>query len=228
MDYGSGLFSKERGLRENQPTHGEAGELGDLRNDVKRTLSTLAGVTVVEYVDAPAAAAASIFAAAATQVAARTVAASGLVGGAEVVLPFARPISVTTAGTTPASAPATVVVTGKDIDGKDLTETINVPQTAATANGAKCFKSVSKLAFSASEGTDATVSVGHAAPLGLPAKVKQRGGARLAVMEVAAGARVTTGTLSDAATNAPYGMYTPAAAPNGSNDYAVFFEMDLG
>lgn len=221
---GSGIFGTARGLRDNLPTHGETGELVDLRNDVKKAFAPLANITVVEYENPPAAAVASVYAATATQLAARTVVAAGLVGGAEVVFPFARPLSVTTAGATPASAPASVTVTGKDIDGKELTETITVPQTAATGNGAKCFKSVSKLVFTTSEGTDATVSVGHAAPLGLPIKPKARAGARLTVLEISAGTRLTTGTLSDPATNAPHGMYTPAAAANGTNDYCVMYE----
>lgn len=221
---GSGIFGTARGLRENLPTHGEVGELVDLRNDVKAAFAPLANITVVEYENAPAAATASVYVATATQLAARSVGAAGLVGGAEVVFPFARPISVTTAGATPASAPASVTVTGKDIDGKAQTEVISVPQTAATAVGTKCFKSVSKLDFTTSEGTDATVAVGHGAPLGLPITGKARAGALLTVMEVAIGARVTTGTLSSAATNAPHGMYTPAAAANGTNDYCILYE----
>lgn len=221
---GSGIMKSARGLRADLPRHGELGEIADLRSDVAKAFEPLANITVEEFTNPPAAAAAGVRVATAVTVAPQVVAASGLVGGAAVTLLYPRPISVTTAGGTPADAPATVTVTGTDVDGKAQTEDIAVPQTAATAIGTKAFKTVTGLSFTAAQGTDATVAVGWAAPLGLQESPKVRAGIALPVLEVAVGARVTTGALSDAATNPPHGLYTPAAAANGTNDYAVLFE----
>ena len=214
---GSDLFKDARGLRQLPPVHGPEGEVTDLRNDVKKALAPLACVTVEEFTNPVAASTNGVRAATAASLAVQS-------GSLTVTLPYPRLLSVTTAGGTPTDAPASVTITGTDVDGKVISETISVPQTATTANGTKAFKSVTGFAFTAGQGTDATVALGWAAPLGLSEAPKVRAGAAIPTLEVVNGARVTTGTLSDAATNPPYGVYTPASAPNATSDYAVYFE----
>ncbi len=221
---GSGLLKNARSIRANLSKHGVTGEIEDLRKDTVEALANLCALTVEEFLNVPAASAAGVLVAVATTVAPMVKGASDLVGGVATILPFPRPVSVTTAGTTPADAPATVKVIGKDVTNKVLEETINVGQTATTVVGAKCFKVVERLEFSAADGTGATVSVGWGAPIGLSLKPKARAGSVFLDSEFAAGARVTTGTISDPATNAPFGMYTPASAPNGTNDYVLKYE----
>lgn len=223
MPSGSGMFANKKPLK-TLPQHGEQGEIYDLRRDLKELFAPMANVVVEEFTDVPAASTAGIRIATATVASPVVVAASGLVGGAAVTLPYPRPISVTTAGVTPADAPATVTVTGLDVDGKALSETITVPQTAATGVGSKCFKTVTGLSFPAADGTAATVAVGWGAPIGLSEDPISRAGLVAPISEIAVGTKVTTGTLSLPATNAPHGMYTPATAANGTNDYAIYYE----
>lgn len=221
---GSGILSNAKPIRlkTQTPNHGELGEVKDLRRDVEKALAPLANITVEEFTNPPAASAAGLRIATATVASIATVLGAALLLGG--VLPFARQITFTTAGVTPADAPANVVITGTDIDGKVQSETLSLAQTAALVASVKAYKTVTSLVFPAADGVAATVSVGWAAPLGLTQSPVVRAGAAFTVLEVSAGTRVTTGTLTDASTNPPHGLYTPAAAANGTNDYAVFFE----
>lgn len=224
---GSNLFTFERGFRGTAPKHGPEGEAADLRADLLKWLPKLAAITVEEFTNPPAASAAGILAATASSVAVQSIGPASMVGApaTEFVLPFARPITVTTAGGTAADAPASVTITGKDIDGNAMTETIAVPQTATVQAGVKCFKSVSLITTTAGDGTGATMAIGWDAPLGLTLSPQPRAGATLLVREIAVGALVTTGAISSATTNAPHGMYTPADAANGTRDFAIFYEL---
>ncbi len=191
-----------------------------------RILSSLVPIDVAEYIDPAAAATAGLEAATASQVAPRTV--TTFVGaGVTALAAYPRQITFTTAGATASDAPATALITGKDIDGNAMTETVNVPQTATTATGTKCFSSISSVAYSAGDGTGATVAIGFAAGLGLPFKVKARAGGVALVKEIMDGAIPTAGALSSAATNPPYGLYTPNSAPNAARDYALYLERDI-
>lgn len=224
---GSNLFAFERGFRGTAPKHGPEGEAAELRADLLKWLPKLAAITVEEFTNPPAALANGILLATASSVAVQSIGPASMVGApaTEFVLPFPRPITVTTAGVTPANAPANVVITGKDVDGNAMTETIAVPQTATVASGVKCFKSVSLITTTAGDGTGATMAIGWDAPIGLTLSPQPRAGATLMVREIAVGALVTTGAISAAGTNAPHGMYTPASAANGSQDYAIFYEL---
>lgn len=226
---GSGLFLYERPFRGSYPKHGPEGEARDLRDDLQKWLPLLAAITVEEFTNPPAASAAGILAATASSIAVQAIGPASMVGAptTEFVLPFPRPITVTTAGATPSDAPANVVITGKDVDGNAMTETIAVPQTATVQASVKCFKSVSLITTTAGDGTGATMAIGWDAPIGLTRSPKARAGATLLVREIAAGALVTTGAISSSATNAPHGMYTPAAAADGARDYAIFYEMEV-
>jgi len=47
------------------------------------------------------------------------------------------------------------------------------------------------------------------------------------IREVYDGSVVTNGTFSTAATDPPHGTYTANTAPNGTHDYALFYEADV-
>jgi hypothetical protein len=181
--------------------------------------------TVDEWTDPPAASTTGLRAATATTVAPQTVLAAGLVsGGVAELLARPRNITFTTAGGTPADAPATALITGTDINGDVLTETVNVPQTATTASGVKAFRTITSIAFAAADGTNATVAIGYGNVFGLRRKARTRAGAVMRGSEVSAGSIVTNGTLVTAETSPPHGTYAPNTAPNGSNDYALEYE----
>lgn len=212
---------------------GLSGEISDLRHDVEEAFQTIESlesgtnpIRVQEFTNPVAADAAGLEIATATTVAPRTVT-SFLAGGVAALAAFPRNITFTTAGTTPADAPATAVVTGTDVDGNALTETVTLAQTATIASGAKCFKTVTSVAYAAADGTDATVAIGFGAVFGLAKKAKVRAGAVAVLAEFAAGSKVTNGVFATPTASPPNGSYAPNTAPNGTNDYAVFVERDM-
>lgn len=217
---GSGLFSNQSALKPHliRGAGGIAGEVGDLRNDVGRTLERMAAITVDEFTNPAAAGAADLEAATAVTVAPRTVT-SFLAGGVAKLLAFGRNLTFTTAGGTPADAPATATITGT-YRGAAQTEVVNVAQTATIATGTKPFDTVESVAYSAAQGTDATVSIGVGAGLGIRQVPKARGGGTNIIREIAVGALVTNGVLTSE------GLYTPNTAPDGTRDYAIYYEYD--
>ncbi len=217
---GSGLFSKKKAKKGHlaQAGGGLSGEVADLRDDIKEVISPLAAIGVDEYTNVAAAGAADLEAAAATTVAPRTVT-SFLAGGVAKLAAYPRNITFTTAGATAADAPATAVITGK-YRGKAQTETVNIAQTATIATGTKPFSSITSIAYAAADGTGATVAIGVGAGVGTTKKPKARAGAVNIVREVAAGSLVTNGVLT------AEGLYSPNSAPNGTNDYAIYYEYD--
>jgi hypothetical protein len=218
MTAGSGLFTKESAAI----PHLSSGELKDLRDDVARTFLPMAAISVEEFTNPAAGGAAVLLAAAATVAAPVTVLASGLLApGLAILAAQPRNITFTTAGGTAADAPATATITGTDRNGKAQTETVNLAQTATIATGVKLFKTIVKIDYPAADGTGGTVSIGIGNAMPLSKTPKARAGAALPIREIVDGALVTTGAID--ATNK---SYTPATAPNGTHDYAVFYEYD--
>lgn len=215
-------------------TGGTIGEVNDLRSDVEDAFTKLETpgnggtnlIAIDEWVDPAAAAVDGLEAATATVAAIRTVTTFEAAGIAALAA-GPRNISFTTAGVTPADAPANAVVTGTDVNDAALTETVTVPQTAATGYSAKCFKTLTSVVYPAADGTAATVAIGFGPKLGLHSKIKTRAGLTAPIVENEAGVVVTTGTFEDAATSPPNGSYTPATAADGANDYALTYERDL-
>ncbi len=219
---GSGIWNKQQAERPHlvQQGGGLGGEIADVRQDLAKVLAPLCAMVVVEYTNPVAAAPAGLEAATATTVAPRTVS-SFLAGGVAALAADGRNITFTTAGTTPADAPANAVITGTDMDGKAQTETVNLAQTATIANGVKAFKTVTSIAYAAADGTGATVAIGFGLKLGLPRAPKVRAGLAAILREIEVGAIVTTGAL-----DAPNRTYLPATAPDGARDYAIYYEHD--
>lgn len=147
--------------------------------------------------------------------------------GRACVLPFARNVVITV---THASAVVALsgVISGLDIYGKQITEAWSVTAggTSKTFTGKKAFKAITQITITAA--TDAStdsVIIGDGVVFGLDAKCSVASG----VKELANGSVVTTGTVvaaSAASTDDPRGTYAPATAPNGTNDYDLWFISD--
>lgn len=192
----------------------------------------LSATAVLDVVDAAAAGAATLKAATATTVAAQTWLPADLIGaGITALASCPRQLQFTTAGVTPADAPATCIVKGWTLAGY-VEETIALAQTATTANSVNYFARIDRIEFAVGDGTGATIALGFTANLGLPAKLKGRGaaGAVLRIkQELVDGAAPVAGALIAAATAKPYGAYTPnagTAAANGARDFLLEFEVD--
>ena len=150
-----------------------------------------------------------------------------LAGGKTALAAFPRVVTFTTAGGTASDAPATATVTGTGPDDAAQTETVNLSQTAATVATTKAFKTIETIDYPAADGTDATVAIGIGSAFALAKKPKTYTGGVAVVKEYVNGAIVTNGTFVDPTTSPPYGTYQPNSAPNGTNDYAVRYELDL-
>jgi hypothetical protein len=223
---GSGLFTKAMTLHPHLlQGHGTSGEVGDLRKDVANELSPMAAMTVEEFTAPAASDTAGLLAATASTVATQTIT-SFLAGGVATLAARPRTIKFTTAGGTPADAPATVVVTGKDLHGNVMSETVTIAQTAASAETVKTYASLTSVAYAAGDGTGATVAIGIGVAVGLWKKIKFRAGATHPVQEIANAVVVATGTFVSAATALPNGSYTPATAFDGAKNYALYYEYD--
>lgn len=220
MSLGSGLFSTKGPQKPHlvQGKKGVAGEVDDLRRDVLAELEPLAAIAVEEFTNPAAGATDSLEAATATQTTARTVTTFEAAGLAALAA-HPRNVNITTAGSTPADAPASAVVTGT-YKGAVQTETLVVPQTAATVTGTKPFDGLTSVVYAAGDGTDATNAIGIGNGIGVTKTPKARAGGVAIVREVVDGALVVNGVLTAAQ------LYTPNTAPNGAHDYAVYYEYD--
>ncbi len=140
---------------------------------------------------------------------------------------YPRQLVFTTAGGTAADAPANVVITGTDAQGKTISETLALAQTATTATSVNAYSSVTSLVYPAADGTGATIAVSFGAAIGLKRPLKNRMGAAMPLLhEFMDGSVPTAGAVSAVATVGPYGAYTPNTAANGVHDYAIFYEFD--
>ena len=138
-----------------------------------------------------------------------------------------RALVFTTAGTTPADAPATATVTGLGINGQAITETVTLAQTATTATSKNYFAKITRITYPAADGTGATIAITPSAGVGLAKKIDTIAGNTSLIREIAAGSVVTNGTIAaPSTTDLPNGSYTPNAAFNDANDYAIFYVYD--
>lgn len=145
-------------------------------------------------------------------------------GGKAELLARPRNISFTVAGGTAAHAPTSALITGTDINGDALTETVSITASAGTYQGAKAFRTITSIALSGGTGTGATVAIGFGKKFGFSKKIAVRAGAMMFGKEIAAGSVVTNGTLANPTTSPPNGSYSPNTDPDGSNDYAQEYE----
>lgn len=182
------------------------------------------GRQVDEILDAPAAATAGLKAATATTVAPQTVLAAALLSAGLLELSI-RPRNVTfTVAGTAAQSPTSAVITGTDINGDSLSETVAITASAGTYAGVKAFKTITSIVYGAAGGAAATVAIGYGAVFGLSKKIRTRAGALMFGKEISAGSVVTNGVLVSPTTSPPNGTYAPNSAPDGSKDYAIEYE----
>lgn len=192
------------------------------------------GITSIVYpaADGTGATIAIGIAAAVIKAATATVASAVTLGKTDIIqtglAQFPRSLVFTTAGGTPADAPANVVIKGWDINNKPITETLALAQTASTATTNNFFAKIDSIAYPAADGTGATIAITFAAPIGIRKKPRARAGLTASLIrEIAAGSVVTNGTLTAPTTsNLPYGSYTPNSAPNDATSYCIYFEQD--
>jgi hypothetical protein len=226
---GSGQFSSQAAKKPHllRGSGGIQAEVADIRDDLERDLSANAAIAVEEYTNPPAADPDAFKTSIASTVATNSYSGAALNGATGVgELSPPRNVTVSTAGATPADAPATATFTGLDIDDNVISEAVSVPQTATTAVGAKAFKKVTSIALTAGDGTGALLEFGFGSIIGLAKTLKARAGLSTLVMEIEAGVKVTTGTIAAASVGLPHGTYLPANTPNGTRDYAVYYEYD--
>lgn len=230
---GSGLFSNQEPKKKHlvDGKHGVAGEVDDLREDVVRVLSGLVALTVDEFTNPATADVDAIktsIASAATAQSYSGAALNGVVGTTEMVPP--RNVTITT--TLHADIDAVdVVITGKvrNADGIliDQVGTITLTNGGGTTDaGALAFSTVERIDVPAQSGVGGALTFGFGNLIGLGKPLISRAGLVAVLHEIAVGAVVTNGTFVNAATSAPNGTYSPNAAPNGANDYAVYYEYD--
>lgn len=231
MTLGSGLMTSQRPQQSRFVTgkRGLAGEVGDLRDDIEEEVAPLAAVAVEEWENVAAAGAALLEAATPTVTDPRD--ATLLQAGLDILDEAPRTVTFTVGGGTPANAPANGVVTGKDVNGDAQTETVALNQGGGLTSSVKTFVGDGlSVSYPAGDGTDATVSIGIGPVIGLGKKIKTRAGLTGALAEIEAGTPkgidALAGTYVDAATSPPNGSYEPGAAPNGTNDYALYYEYD--
>jgi hypothetical protein len=213
---------------------GVAGEVDDLRGDVEAAFTSLENggglMKTDEFVDPPAAdvdAFVTSVASAATEQTYSGASLDGAIGVAEISPP--RNVVITTTVNADIDAVGVVVtgtVTGPDGTQQAQTETITLTDggNAAGDAGAKPFSFITSIVIPAQSGPGGSVQIGTGVVLGLSDLMVSRAGLLAPIREVAAGTVVTTGTFTNEA-GSPVTSYTPAAAPDGTNDYAVTYEV---
>lgn len=204
---------------------GIPGEVADLRQDIVDEFDPLLALTVEELTAPAAASANALLAATATAAAGVVVVLQEkdlLIAGRNALKLSPRKLVFTTAGVTPANAPATVTIEGLNNFGKAVKETLALAQTATTATSVNVYSKINRLTYAASDGAAATIAIGWSVALYVTRKPKARAGLVLVYKEIMDAAEIApvTGTLDTA------GLYTPAAAPNATHNYALVFEYD--
>jgi len=142
---------------------------------------------------------------------------------------FSPPRAVTVTVTHGSSIVAeTFLVTGKDVYGKTISETLTITATGTskTATSLQAFKRITSIGeTSAADASANTITIGDSKVLGFSFKCSSV----VTVAEELNGAAATAGTVVAASTTAGNdyrGTYTPNGTPNGTNDWAVWFLSD--
>lgn len=212
---------------------GLKGEINDLRGDVNEAFDAMeqsGGLLRFDTFVDPAAASANAFKlsfpTAATEQVFEAADLDGAVGDGE--LPYARNVTITSSTHADVTA-VDVVIEGYVIkDGREVPVTITITTTNggnATDASVAALHRIERVTVPAMGGAGGALQIGFGVRLGL-SDVMRAGGGRLGpVQEVAVGAVVTNGAFATP-TGHPITSYTPNAAPNGTNDYAVLYVAD--
>jgi hypothetical protein len=213
---------------------GLAGEVGDLRRDVNETFAKLENEGGYFRTDEPGApptadvdALKTSFPTASTE---QVLAASdldGFYGNGGEMLPPRNP-TVTSSNHAHVTA-VTVVFAGRlRVDGKLVPHSVTVTTTNGgntTDASTGVLSIVESVTIPAMGGASGALELGYGARIGMETKIRARAGLIRPIREIAAGAVVTNGAFATP-TGSPVTVYTPASAPNGSNTYAVTYEVD--
>jgi len=136
-----------------------------------------------------------------------------------------RALAILPGGTT-ASVPAgDVVVTGLNIDGKEITENFTFAENASTVtNGTKAFCSVSAIVFPIQDGAGAVYDVGTQDKLGVRKCADNAGAYAWSVFN---GAYETTrGVFTAHATDVSKNLFDPQGTLDGAKDVILYFEQN--
>lgn len=133
-----------------------------------------------------------------------------------------RNITVTPGGTTADVAAGDVVITGTNLKGATITETLTFTANQSTAEvGTKAFASVTSISFPAEDSPyGATWDVGIGSALGLGKCMDGAGDGIVAQID---GAADGSATFAASATAVESNTLTPNSAPDGSRDFKAFF-----
>lgn len=141
-----------------------------------------------------------------------------------------RAISVTPGGTTSQLLDSQVVVTGRNVEGKVITETFQlVPSSSTVINGRKAFKSITSVFVPGQGGTAATVAVGTQNKLGVFHRLYP---SNTTVKVVQSTAISATPTIQGAPTVVAdeqvieNNLVTPATTPNGTTFLVIAYQYD--
>lgn len=134
----------------------------------------------------------------------------------------ARNIVVTPTGTTADVAAGSVVVTGRDIQGKVISESFVFTANQSTAvTGNKAFASITSIVFPAEDSPfGATWDVGVGTKLGLSACLDKAGFYLKGLVD---GADLTGSTVAVSSTELASNTVIPNPAPDGSRDFDLLY-----
>lgn len=184
----------------------------------------------VDELTAPAATSTTaLLTATATAASTQTYLAAALVaGGLTALATYPRNVTFTGGGTT-GNCPTSAAITGTDVDGNALTETVAL--TAGSGTGVKAFKTITQIVLTGGSGTSGTEAIGIGSAFGFTQTIKVRAHIPHVLDEIydssgSSGAFVdpSTATIANATTSPPHGTWTPANAPNGTHNYAITYE----
>lgn len=232
----SQFFGSKRPQRShlvNRPSKGVPGEVNVLRSDVESAFTEMedgGGLMVTDIFTNPATADANgiklSFATAATVQTFDADDMDGAEAAQEMVPP--RTLSVTSTANAAVTAVA-ITFTGRlrMADGtlREVTDTITPTGGGGTTDLSAVpvpFSFVDGVSIAAMGGAGGALEIGTTAVIGCSRRGLSRAGLLIPVQQIAIGVVVVTGTFVNNAAS-PVTLYTPAAAPNGTNDYAVTY-----
>lgn len=204
------------------PSHGLPGEIVDLRKDVEAAFLALqsnGGLFRTDEFTNPETATTNWYLSAKAGAVTAQVITSGF---AHTAIATGIPRSVTVSRTSSAGAYTTSVITVK---GTCRGVPVTLTFTPGDANGGDTIASnenlgmdtITEVDIPLQVSTAGAFNVGFGAAIALKETPVSRAGLVAVIREVSSGAVVTTGTFAGP-------LYTPAAAPNGTRDYAVTYE----
>lgn len=199
--------------------HGVPGEVDDLRQDLKKVVGPMAPLTMDEFTNPIAADTNAIKTSVASNVLAQSysgTALNGVVGAGTMSPPRNFTVTTDDSATTWQDH---VHVTGLDELGNTITEQIALANNT-TISSTKPFAKITQIDVDPQADGAGLLEFGFGVSIGVRRLPVARAGAVLIFREIVDGVVVTTGTLTAAK------LYTPAAAPNGAHDYALYYEFD--